>query len=324
MPIFLTGYDTLAGRGYNIGPVKQAAQHAMVRTNFADNNCNLNNVDLGGQVNPAVAIVTTLTDDEMSIPPFVFPMLVELPGVNSRRSNSYVLTDVRPYLSSNKVSAGNELVIRHKDNYDMFLILGLLTTSWANENKRNSFKFLGTAPMAVYAALISNALERRFSLDPAEQLKISIVSAAFYAKLFVEDSTYTENDKVTIARNIASATRAPSEMVFAVLDQIETMKNLSDLIDTIKVVIDNPRLEALNLGTLVTIINSMWYGPYGKELIVAALEHPPTWVTILYSAFVDRGMKHSGVARVSERFKGGKGGDDFIRHMKVLVSSAKT
>lgn len=324
MPIFLTGYDTLAGRGFNFKPAISAAQQAIVASNFPDNNAQLANVELGNQTNPAVGIITTLTEAEMNIPPLVFPMRVDLPGVSSRKSNEYILVDVRPYLSSAKVNNVNEITIRQKDNYDMFVINAILTAAWQKEEKRQGFKFLGSAPMAVYASMISNAIERRFSLDPGEQLSISIVAAAFYSKLFSEESFYSENDKVTITKNIHTATRAPTEMIFNVLDQIESMKNIEDMVNVIKTVVPNTRLEALNLGTLVTIINTMWYGPFGKELIVAALEHPPTWVTILYSAFVDRGMKQSGVARVAERYKGSKGGDDFVRHMKVLVANAKT
>lgn len=324
MPVYLTGYDTLAGRGLNIKPIIPIIQRAIIQSNFPDNNSNLNAVDLGHATQPAVGLITTITDEELSIPPLVFPIYIDLDGASTRRSKSYILADVRPYLASNQLTAGNSLNIRQKDNYDFFVINSILTAAWIKPVKRNAFKFLGSAPMSVYSALIANALERRFALDAGEQLKIAIIAAAFYSRLFDEGSTITEGEIIGVSRSISTATRAPSDMIIEVLDSIVSLKNLDDMIETIKKIIDNPRLDGLNLGTMVTIINSMWYGPYGRELIVAALEHPPTWVTILYSAFTDRTMKNSGVAKVAERYKGSKGGDDFIRNMKVLVANAKT
>lgn len=324
MPMFLTGYDTTAGRGYNTKSILSALQHSIVQSNFPDKNNLLNEIDVGSASNPAVALLTTLTPEEVNVPPLIFPMFVEMNGASTRKSGSYTVVDVRPYLFSNLLTTGNGLSIRQKDNYNFFVANGILTNAWINPGRRSAFKFLGTAPMAVYSSMISNALERRFALDAGEQLKIAIIAAAFYYRLFDESGTITEGEIVGATKSIASATRAPVDMIYEVLDNILTMKNISDLIEAIKKVIDNPRLDSLNLGTLVTIINSMWYGPYGHELILASLEHPPTWLTILYSAFTDRSMKNSGVAMVADRFKGSKGGDDFVRNMKVLMANAKT
>ena len=324
MPINLTCYDTLGGRGLIVKPIIPIAQRAIVQSNFPDNNARLSGIDLGNASNPAVGLITTITDEEISIPPLVFPLLVDIPGASTRKSESYILVDTRPYLASSQAAGSQTLNIRQKDNFNFFVVNGLLTAAWIKPNRRNSFKFLGSAPMAVYASLVSNVIEKRFALDPGEQLRVSIIVAAFYSRLFDEGSAISENEMVSVTRAIGTATRAPADMIYEVLDQVTTLKNIDEMVETIKKVIDNPRLDNLNLGTLVTIINPMWYGPYGRELIVAALEHPPTWVTILYSAFTDRTMKNSGVAKVAERFKGSRGGDDFTRNMAVLVASSKT
>lgn len=324
MPIFLTGYDTRAGKGLVTAPIVSLIQRAVVQTNFADKNATLNGIDLGTATNPSVALITTTTPEEMSIPPLVFPMYVEMGSVSGRKSNSYVFVDVRPYLSGTQLSPGNSLNIRQKDNFDFFTVNGILTAGWIKENKRNSFKFLGSAPLAVYSNMISQAIDRHLGLDPLEQLKISIVAAAFYINLFNEKSTFVESEMVSVTRNIGNVLKAPAELVYEILENLDPMKDLEGLVEAIKKIVDNPRLDVLNLGTLVTVINGMWYGPYGKELIIAALEHPPTWVSILYAAYTDRGMKHSGVTKITERFKGSRGGDDFIRNMKVLVANTKT
>jgi hypothetical protein len=324
MPIFNTAYDTLAGRGYALGPVIQVIQRAIVQTNFPDKNAQLNGVELGGGRNPMASIITTLTDAETSIPPLVFPIFVDIPGPSSRRSESYVLADVRPYLASNQLDTGNGLSVRQKDNYNFFSVLALLTATWMKPSKRAGFKFLGTAPMSVYSKLMANALENRFGLEPSETIRIQIIAAAFYSRLFDERNTIIDSEMVQVSKAIASATRAPSEMIWEVLEQLGEMRNIDDLVVNIKKVVDTPRLSNLNLGTLVVSLNSMWYGPFGRELIIAALEHPPTWVAILYAAFTDRTMNNSGVAKSAMNYKGSRGENDFCRTMKVLVANAKT
>jgi hypothetical protein len=324
MPIFNTAYDTMAGRGYAMGPVMPVIQRAIVQTNFPDRNAQINGVDLGGGRNPATSIITNLTDAETSIPPLVFPVLVTIPGPSSRRSESYVLADIRDYLASNQLNPGQGLTIRKKDNYDFFATLALLTATWCKPTKRNSFKFLGTAPMGVYAKLISNAMEARFGLDAGETLRISIIAAAFYSRLFTEGVTITDGEMVSVSKAIGAATRAPAEMIYEVLEQIGELRSIEDMIETVKKILDTPRLTSLNLGTFVVAMNGMWYGPWGKELIIAAMEHPPTWVAILYAAYTDRTMNNSGVAKSTFNFKGAKGENDFCRMMKVLVANAKT
>ena len=324
MPIFNTAYDTLAGRGFAMGPVMPVIQRAIVQSNFPDKNAQINGVSMGGGRNPAASIITTLTDAETSIPPLVFPVLVTIPGPSSRRSESYVLADVRDYLASNQLNPANGLTIRQKDNYEFFSVLALLTAMWCKPNKRNSFKFLGAAPMGVYAKLISNAMEARFALEAGETLRVQIIAAAFYSRLFSEGVTIADSEMVAVCKAIGSTTRAPAEMIYEVLEQIGELRNLDSFIEEIKRIVDTPRLSALNLGTFVVAMNSMWYGPWGKELMIASLEHPPTWVAILYAAYTDRTMNNSGVAKSTYNFKGAKGENDFVRNMKVLVANAKT
>ena len=159
MPIFLTGYDTSAGRGIITDVALNTIQRAIIQTNFADKNSTLNGVDVGNATNPAVALLTTTTAEEMNVPPLIYPMLVTMDGSSNRRSKSYVVVDIRPFLSGQQLAPGGSLNIRQKDNYNFFVANAILTASWIKENKRNSFRFLGSAPLAVYANLISQTIE---------------------------------------------------------------------------------------------------------------------------------------------------------------------
>ncbi len=325
MPINLTAYETMAARGFaDIKQIQSIAHAAIVKSNFPDNNADFGGMDLGRATNPAIGLLTNLTDEELSIPPLVFPLLVDTSQASTRRSKSYILVDVRPYLSGNVLGAGKTLNIRNRDKFDFFVTLGLLTNMWVHENRRNSFRYMGSAPMAVYASLVSKSISQQYALDLGEELKIAIVAAAFYSRLFDEGSTIGDGEKVGVVKQVAAATRAPVEMIYEVLDQVKSLGNVGEMVETVRDVLQNPRLDKLSLGTFVTIINSKWYGPYGRELILAAMEHPPTWVSILYAAYTDRSMNKSGVATVADRFKGSRGGDDFVRQMKVLVTNSKS
>jgi hypothetical protein len=107
-------------------------------------------------------------------------------------------------------------------------------------------------------------------------------------------------------------------MVFEILDKISSLSNLKDLVDSIKTCTENPRLDDLNVGIIISVISGTWFGTNGKAIVSAALEHPPTWVTLLYSAFTERSFKNSGLSKVVDKYRGNKGEVEFTRAMKNL------
>lgn len=324
MTIYNTAYETTTGAGFktNYDQVVKQLQMTIIKVNFADNNRKIKNEDFGGCLNPAATVLTSTTPEEVSIPTFPFPILVNSP-TKDKLSESYVVFDGRPFTSGTQLDAAGQLPVRLTTEYGLNKAMTILTAYWCAGNY-NDFKFLSRTPMAAYGSLIAESIARRFGLDPKDQLIISIVASAFYANLFNEQTTLTENQKIATVPNIAAATFAKSEMIFSVLDRITNLADLNDLIEAIKSTTENPRLNELNVGVLIGIISGTWFGTNGKAIVSVALEHPPTWVTILYSSFTERSYKNSGLSKVVDKYRSNKGEVEFTRAMKNLFSKAKS
>ena len=324
MTIFNTAYETTTGAGFksNYDNIIKQLQMGIIKVNFTDNNRRIVKEDFGDCKNPAATVLTNLTPEEATIPGFPFPILFNSP-TKDKESNSYVVFDGRSFITGSNLDAVGQLNVRLSSEYNLNKALTILTAYWCT-GKYNDFKFLSKTPTAAYASLIAESIARRFGLDPKDQLIISIVAAAFYSNLFNEQTTLTENQKIAMVPNIVGATFSRSDLVFEVLDKITDLSNLKDMIDGIKIATENPRLDDLNVGVLITIISGNWFGTNGKALISVAMEHPPTWVTLLYSAFTERSFKNSGLSKIVDKYRSNKGEIEFARAMKNLFSKAKS
>lgn len=324
MTIYNTAFDTSTGAGFksNYDSVVQQLQECVIKVNFADVNRRIVNEDFGNNLNPAATVLTNTTPEENSVGNFPFPLFFNSP-TKGKDSDSYVVFDGRPFLSGSQLDAAGQLNVRLSTEYNLNKALAILTAFWCS-GKYNDFKYLSKTPMAAYSSLISESIARRYGLDPKDQLIISIVAAAFYSNLFNEQKTLTENQKISTVPNIASATFAKSDLIFETLDKFNELSNLKDMVEAIKVSTENPRLNDLNVGIVISIISGTWFGTNGKAIVSASLEHPPTWVTVLYSAFVERSFKNSGLSKVIDKYRGNKGEIEFTRAMKNLFSKAKS
>jgi hypothetical protein len=54
-------------------------------------------------------------------------------------------------------------------------------------------------------------------------------------------------------------------------------------------------------------------------MVAVALEHPPTWIAILISAFTERSFKNSQISKLTERSNYKRDGDNFVRAVSKLL-----
>lgn len=324
MSIFNTAYDTSTGKGFMLQMQKSVQQmnHAIIKNNFTDVNRLIKNEDFGKLINPAPTVLTNLTIEEVAVEAFPYPIYLNTP-VKGKLSESYVVFDSRPFLSGQQLDEAGQLKVRLRTEYDFYKLMTILTSFWI-AGHYNDFRFLSKVPTGIYASLISESIARRFGLDPKDQLIISVLAAAFYLNLFNDSRVLTENSKLYLTSNLTQVTYAKSDQIFNILDTVNELHDLESLVVAIKTCTENIRLNDLNVGVLVSIISSAWFGTNGKAIISAALEHPPTWVSIVYTSFVERSFKNSGVSKVADKYRGNKGEIDFNRSIKNLVSKAKS
>jgi hypothetical protein len=308
MTIYKTPYDTSAGNGFNTIKLKNELQVAIVK--------GIHNDFLGihnSEKLNVVAITGGNSYSESDISLFNHPLL--LPS-GSVIKNDTLAVDFRTVVKIK--SDSNEPEVKNTMEFDLIKVRFCLNFIWL-VTEPNVLRDVSIITNSIYSSWISENVARRFALDPKEQMMLSIISSAFYSNLFNSDTSLKEVDKTKLEATILKATKAPYQLVTQVLSQIEEFSNISDYCNTVKRILQNPRLESFNSGLLITIIGSTWFGNNARELTAMALEHPPTWIALVYRAFKDRSYRNSLIAKITERYAGSKGGDNFLRSLVSLL-----
>lgn len=309
MVFFNTAYDTTIGSSFVIDKTQIAIKESLVRDGllYRDNG-------LKEHFDIKPIMVEGYSSGESNIPFFAHPMPVL--GVDKKK---YMCIDVRPYLSSGTQTDGSKY-IKNQTEYNLNKARLALNIIWLTESP-SKLRDISILPISVFSSWISEAITRRFALDPKDQFLLAITAAIYYQTLFTEFTILDDETKNKIASPVMRATKADSKTVFEILDKIVNLANITDFCSACKMILENPRIEDLNAGLLITIIGSSWFGMNAKEILAVSLEHPPSWITLVYGALTERTFKNSAIAKIAERHSGTKGGAEFIKAFVSTVDS---
>lgn len=167
--------------------------------------------------------------------------------------------------------------------------------------------------MAVFATWISEAVARRFALDPQEQLNLSVLTAIWYNSQFLTEDEFTDREKMALANMLQKTMRVSPEVTMTMLDTVPVVKNIQQFCDLAREVTQSVRLEELNTGLMFAILGSSFARTDWRELVAVALEHPPTWVALVMLAVSERTYKHTVVTKITERASFRNEGQNFVR-----------
>jgi hypothetical protein len=214
---------------------------------------------------------------------------------------AFIAIDARPY--GKKDTRSGEWVVASPTLMEYLVARGVLNVYWVTKAPE-ALRDIAPAAMACYAEFVSRALKNRFSLDRREEHDLSVIVAWFYLCLFNDDKSFDERQAGRMVQSITRALRTDATMVYQIIDRFEQVPitGLLHLVDILKQHVGTVRLENLNIGTLLQTLGGGWYGTTNaREELAVALEHPPTWLTILHQAATNRTFAKSGVSNVFEK-----------------------
>lgn len=319
-------YATTAGSGFVVQKVTAAIEEAVIKSDFAQSNAIALGVKPEGLDKALATVVAHTTPVEETIPYFSHPLPVKMPNIGQRGGQVYIVSDARNFtyggLQRTEVDGFpvDTFAVKNATEFNLMKIRTILSAYWYNGNTAD-FRFLPKPAMGIYAQWISQNLSRRFSLDGADQMKIAVIAAAFYESLFREGE-FTDAEKNKLAGKIAQVTYAQAAMILPILDRLGDMKNIDDLCERIAEIVENERVKDLKSGLLISVITHSYFGTNASEVAAIALEHVPTWITLVFSAFTDRGFKNSPLGKIAELYRGSKGENDFVAQMKQVMHKA--
>ena len=257
-----------------------------------------------GQIKPV--ILYGLTDTEKDVPIFNHPLLNE--------KNNWMALDLRQCLTLEKETG--ELRVRNEAEYQMLVQRFILSGMWVTgkQSAVYAFKF----PHFVYGDFVSTSLTNKFGLHAGDQIRLKVLAEMYYASQFVEQLTDEDLDKLRV--------RLKSEvLVEDLLDEVfelrDLMGNLDDFGEACYRVTSNIRLKNLDYNVLVTVFANTWFGLNAKEMVLLALQHPPTWCALVYACLTQRSFRNAGLAKIVEKRDKKDAGKDFLNE---LVYHTKT
>jgi len=278
MSVFTSAYETTACTGFVIGKITHALEEAMVRG--------------GLRPDDRFANVLWVVNDNNNVPAFLHPISFVVDG------NLKVFVDMRPFTRLNQ---NNEIIVSNMIEGDMLRMRAALEYIWRTE-RVEYLRDVSPLAVATFASWISENVRTRYALNPGEQQNLSILAGIFYYTLFDADNKFGPQERDKIAATVAKATRSSVEDVYAVVDQLEApLTTLADFCAAATIVVGTVRLENFNQGVLFSILKNTWYGYNAQEILAVGIEHPPTWLAVIFTAINERTYKNSGVSRILER-----------------------
>jgi hypothetical protein len=286
--MFSEPYQTSLLRGYPVKKLTDQLEVHFIHENLKPVSLHMRDGSTDEELNGAVYEIDPGTKD---IDPLLAPLMIET------RQGKKVVIDSR---ATKRERRDGPPVISAPADHRFALREAVLTYLWAVEGPEH-FSQLGILPIRVYARWLSEGITRRLALDPLDQLRISIMAAFYYMSSF-RDMSGEDSDTVKLGfANLIS--RALSVSVEEVLKRIMPVGQLTDLNSLITAIKDadgaSVRMESLNVGLVYTVMGSCWYGAHAKNIVARSMEYPPTFLTMLMTAFSDRTYHSSYFAKTA-------------------------
>ena len=262
----------------------------------------------------------TLVVTGEDIPTFAHPLVIdpeskELLSEHPEEVPGYfdIYIDVRPYISNKR----GEFRVTSSGDFEFSILRASLESYWVTSGPED-IASVGSFPVTAYARWVAEAITRRMALDAQTQMDLTILAAFFYLCQLRQSTELTETDRIKMGGQIARATNINAEVCINRIESLPHINRISSFIELAKETIDNVRLEKLNTGLLVAVTSGGWFGANAQEILAVGLEHPPTFLAVLYASLNNRSYHRSHFAKNIQALDRKGAGKEFTYNLKRL------
>lgn len=313
MAVNETAYETTACMAYKTANVVDLISKAMVTGAVNTKTVSMSN--LGNQIKVGLVEGGNVTSD--SIPYFHHPLFV-YDAKNLSDEEPVVFLDVRDFGMYNKPQ--QRFVVRNRVEYTWNIKRAILTHIWSN-GRKETLRDLSLLPAAAYSSMIAESVGRRYALDMAQQTVMQVLACYFYYCQFSEAKEFDEMELNKIVGAISRCTRIQADFIYTVVNGLPVIESLDDFCKFAKEKTESVSLTDFNTGILFAITGGNWFGTNARELMAVALEHPPTWVMIVYGGVAEASFKRSVLAKLLERLAKRHPADVFVKNLVTLLGT---
>lgn len=241
--------------------------------------------------------------------------------------NHFITKIDAPTLAHDVVGDGRSLLrpdgtVVRKDTFDHTILTGKLIRLWAlgNDSTRHGFLSVGDFATKSFAAWVTQAIVLRLGLDFGQSAILSALTTIYYLQLHHTEEAQkdpAQQDRVFV-RASRTLARIDPITLRASLGDIPPLNDIQDYIDWVKKVLNSPRVEQLTVGFLYIALGAS-YGPAYREHVAVALEYPPTFIAMVYSAVNDRGYSKTGLGKTVEKLINRDNHKEFVKNVNHLT-----
>jgi hypothetical protein len=309
MTIHHTAYETTACAGFRMASIVDAILEAQVRDH-------LTTAD-------SVAYVDASTGASGQIKAFKHAVYIHK-ATNPRDWGGARADNQDPILAMDVRACGRfdaktgRFKITNSTMYKNLVYRAALSSVWLT-NGASAFRNITPMATSVFASWLAEAIGFRYNLDPKSKIDLMIVAGIFYQSNHVEGIEFDKGNEQRYLSAIANSIRVPVSDVARVYQQTQAINSIEEFCSKAKTVLGNVRLENLNAGVLIALMGSTWAGDNAPELTAVALEHPPTWISLVYEAATNMALKKVGLSKIVERRQYVEGIDRLAQMLRTLA-----
>jgi hypothetical protein len=252
-----------------------------------------------------------------AVPIFTQPLTIFEFG--DRKSKPDLVFDARSIL---RINRGGSTPYTVSNFVDMELqeTRASLQLYWQNkDSSKTDLLRSGDLPAITFVNWISRSVSGKLGFDPEQQMVLAVVTAYYYSNLYYGPQEFNDNVKLKIAQSIARWTRIPADKVLEITDKLGYLNDIKEYISAVKSCLDSTRVDHLDLGFLYTMLGGSWLSNNGRETVCVALEHPPTFLSLVLASLNSRSYRNAMLAKVVLMAVKGGNDNDFVRSIASLT-----
>lgn len=258
--------------------------------------------------------VAFITHDSPDVPGFMHPLIRTSSKGDLRSTMVYV--DARPFATKQKDGTWK---VRSENDFRQLIQRAKLSYHWAM-GEVTDFIALGELPLKLYLNWVGNMVGRHLAIDPLTQFKVSALAGMYYLSQHYElDLLDQESYQIKMADKVSRAMRSSIEEVRALVQDGSPLYNLEVFVEALRTKTGSVRLEDVSVAYLFNVVGGSWFGNNARELTAIALDHPPTWISILNQSMNDRSYRKAGLSQLTNTLTRAQEHKDFTRSVELLL-----
>lgn len=198
----------------------------------------------------------------------------------------YWVIDMRGYQSRLTISeSGNIIKVPEHSPAEILVLRAKLEIYW-NKFPPLEMMYFGDIPMVVFSRWMAQQIKSRCTtLSEMDMITLQALSAFYYYSLFIPKENWGKASVRGIATKINRILGTPIDKVENWLKDVPYTGDLASFANLIKSKIDNAGLQKIDDGYIINVTVNSWFGSNDSRAIInAALEFPPTFISLVLAA----------------------------------------